>query len=161
GVALNGGIKKVTKDYRVKMVRYLFRSWPELSKRTPGRVTETECLEWAAQYRAKYSAILFNNTLDTFRHIFEVALGRGLIARNPAARIEKARIRQKKLELPSRDQFHAIIAEIRNAGSGYSAGNGDLVEFLAYSGLRATEASLIGWQDIDFARGRIYVAPGK
>ena len=161
GVALNGGIKKVTKDYRVKMVRYLFRSWPELPSRTPGRLTETECLEWAARYQAKYSAILFNNTLDTLRHIFEVAIGRGLIARNPAARIEKARILQKKLELPSREGFHAIVAEIRNAGSGYSAGNGDLVEFLAYSGLRATEAANIRWQDLDFDRGRIYVAPGK
>jgi integrase len=161
GVTLNGAIKTVTKDYRVKMVRYLFRSWPELPKRTPGRVTETECMEWAAQYQAKCSAILFNNTLDTLRHIFEVAIGRGLIARNPAARIGKARITQKKLELPSKDHFHAIVAEIRNAGSGYSAGNGDLVEFLAYSGLRATEASLIRWGDIDFYRGRIYVAPGK
>jgi hypothetical protein len=86
GVSLNGGIKKVTKDYRVKMVRSLFRSWPELPFCAPGRVTETECLEWAAEYQAKYSAILFNNTLDTLRHIFEVAITRGLLVRNPAAR---------------------------------------------------------------------------
>jgi integrase len=35
------------------------------------------------------------------------------------------------------------------------------VEFLAYSGLRATEASSVRWQDLDLERGRIYVAPGK
>jgi integrase len=68
---------------------------------------------------------------------------------------------QRKLELPSRAQFYDLVATIRDAGSGYSAGNGDLVEFLAYSGLRATEASLVRWQDVDFPRDRIYVAPGK
>jgi integrase len=36
-----------------------------------------------------------------------------------------------------------------------------MVEFLAYSGARATEAAGVRWQDVDFERGRIYIAPGK
>jgi integrase len=161
GVELNGAIKASSKEYRRKTVKYLFRSWPQLEGSPPAKVTELECRHWAAEYREKFSETLFNNTLDTLRHLFNLAIERGMIARNPAAGVEKVRVPQKKLELPSRDQFHAIVVEIRNAGSGYSAGNGDLVEFLAYSGLRASEAAAVRWQDVDLERGRIYVAPGK
>jgi integrase len=119
------------------------------------KISETECRHWAAEYRAKFSETLFNNTLDSLRHLFNLAIERGFIARNPAAGVEKVRVPQKKLELPSRNQFQAIVAEVRGAESGHSAGNGDLIEFLAYSGLRATEASLVRWQDIDLERSRI------
>jgi integrase len=50
---------------------------------------------------------------------------------------------------------------MRNSGSAFSDGCADLVEFLAYSGARATEAGGVRWTDIDFERGRIYIAPGK
>jgi integrase len=161
GVELNGAIKTSTKEYRGKTIKYLFRSWPELKDKAPSRITETECCYWATEYRGKFSETLYNNTVDSLRHIFDLAVKRGLIARNPASAVERVRVPQRKLELPSRAEFHALVAAIRDAGSGYSAGNGDLVEFLAYSGLRATEASLVRWQDVDFDRGRIYVAPGK
>jgi integrase len=161
GVELNGAIKDSTKQYRAKTIKYLFRSWQGLEETAPAKVNETECRHWAAEYRAKFSETLYNNTLDSVRHLFDLAIERGTIARNPATRIEKVRVLQKKLELPSRAEFHAIVAEVRSAGSGYSTGDGDLVEFLAYSGLRATEASSVRWQDVDLERGRIYVAPGK
>jgi site-specific recombinase XerD len=160
-VELDGSIKASTKEYRGKTIKYLFRSWPGLSDRAPNRVSETECRHWAAEYRGKFSETLFNNTLDSFRHIFDLAAKRGLIARNPAAAVEKVKVPQKKLELPSGEQFKRIVELIRNAGSATSDGCGDLVEFLAYSGLRATEAAGVRWQDIDLERARIYVAPGK
>jgi integrase len=124
-------------------------------------VTETECRHWAADYRAKFSETLFNNTVDSLRHIFALAIKHGLIARNPADAIEKVRVTPKKLELPSSNQFRRIVELMRDSGSGKSAGCADLVEFLAYSGCRATEAAGIRWQDIDLECGRIYVAPGK
>jgi hypothetical protein len=143
GVERNGAIKASTKEYRAKTIKYLFRSWQGLKEMAPAKISETECRHWAAEYRAKFSETLFNNTLDSLRHLFNLAIERGFIAHNPAAGVEKVRVPQKKLELPSRDQFHAILGEVRGAGSGHSAGNGDLIEFLAYSGLRATGASLV------------------
>jgi integrase len=57
--------------------------------------------------------------------------------------------------------FHAIVAVIRDAGSATSQGCGDFVEFLCYSGCRVSEAAGVRWQDVDYDRGRIYIAPGK
>jgi integrase len=161
GVELDVHTKASTKEYRGKTVRYLFKSWPELARKEPNRVTESECRSWASEYRGKFSETLYNNTVDTLRHIFDLAIARGLIARNPALEIEKVKVPQKKLELPSGEQFARIVELIRSSGAATSSGCGDLVEFLAYSGARATEAAGIRWQDIDFERGRIYIAPGK
>jgi integrase len=160
-VALNGATKATTKEYRSKTVRYLLKSWPTLATMAPARITETDCRQWAAEYRGKFSETLFNNTLDSLRHIFDLAIKRGLVSRNPASSVEKVKVPQKKLELPSGEQFKRIVELIRNAGSATSDGCGDLVEFLAYSGLRATEAAGVRWQDIDFERSHIYAAPGK
>jgi integrase len=160
-VQLDNSIKDSSKEYRAKTIKYLFRSWPALKDRPPAKVTEGECLCWAAQYRTRFSETLYNNTLGTLRAIFALAIKRGLVVRNPAEAVERIKVPQKKLELPSSDQFRQIVEMIRNAGSGFSSGNGDLVEFLTYTGLRANEAAGVRWQDIDFERGRIYVAPGK
>lgn len=161
GVRLDQSIKASTKEYRGKTIKYLFNSWPGLKNKMPSRVTETECRHWAADYRGKMSETLFNNTIDSLRHVFNLAVKRGLIGRNPAAVLEKVKVPQKKLELPNGQQFKRIVELIRNAGSATSEGCGDLVEFLAYSGLRATEAIGIRWTDVDFDQGSIYVAPGK
>jgi hypothetical protein len=37
-------------------------------------VTEAECKAWAARYHQDFSETLYNNTIDSLRHIFEVAL---------------------------------------------------------------------------------------
>jgi integrase len=160
-VELNVSIKASTKEYRGKTVKYLFKSWHGLAAKTPAQVTEKDCLHWSVEYRAKFSETLYNNTLDTLRHIFDLAINRGLIARNPAGGVQKVKVPQKKLELPSSEGFKQIVAFLRNSGAATSDGCADLVEFLAYSGARATEASGVRWSDIDFERGRIYIAPGK
>jgi integrase len=154
-------IKSSAKEYRRKTVAYLLRSWPDLSERVPHRITETECQEWAARYRDRFSETLYNNTVGSLRHIFDIAIKRGLISRNPAAEVSKVKVPQKKLELPSAEQFKKLIKIIRSSGSATSQGCADLVEFLAYSGCRVSEAASVRWSDIDNDRGRIYIAPGK
>ncbi len=161
GVDLHNDLKPASKEYRRKTVQYLLRSWPELKERIPAKVTEAECKQWASRYHQSFSETLYNNTVDSLRHILALAIGRGLIARNPALVIAKVKVPQKKLELPSSEQFRAIVEHVRNGGSAHSQGCADLVEFLAYSGCRINEAGNVTWADIDQERGRIYVAPGK
>jgi len=161
GVDLDTSLKPATKEYRHKTVKYLFRSWADLENRIPAKVNEGECKDWAHKYHAQFSETLFNNTVDSLRHIFELAIGRGLIARNPATAINKVRVPQKKLELPSSDQFKKIVEHVRGGGAATSQGCGDLIEFLAYSGCRINEAARVRWTDVDEDKGRIWISPGK
>jgi integrase len=161
GVDQDTSLKPTTKEYRRKTVKYLLRSWPDLGERVPAKVTEGECKERAARYHQDFSETLYNNTVDSPRHIFELAMGRGLIARNPALAVEKVKVPQKKLELPSSDQFKAILEHLRTSGSATSQGCGDLVEFLAYSGCRINEAAKVRWLDVRVEKGRVWIAPGK
>lgn len=161
GVDLDTSLKPATKEYRHKTIKYLFRSWQDLENRIPAKVSEGECKDWAHRYHAQFSETLFNNTVDSLRHIFELAIGRGLIARNPALAVNKVRVPQKKLELPSSEQFKRIVEHVRSSGSATSQGCGDLVEFLAYSGCRINEAARVRWADVDYTKGRIWIAPGK
>jgi integrase len=160
-IDLDTDLKPASKEYRHKTVKYLLRSWPGLADRIPAKVSEAECRHWASQYHEQFSETLYNNTVDSLRHILQLAIDRGLIARNPAEAIAKVRVQQKKLELPSSEQFRQIIAHIRSSKQPTNQGSADLVEFLAYSGCRINEAVRVRWQDIDNARGRIWIAPGK
>jgi integrase len=170
GVDLDTDLKPESKHYRHKTVKSLMRSWPEFAAKAPAKVSESECKEWANRYHQKYSPTLYNNTLDTVRHIFNVAIERGLIARNPALVVAKVKVTPKKLELPSSEQFKSIVEHIRGmhgGGCAASKGCGDLVEFLAYSGCRISEAARVRWTDVQWPDieqekpGRIYIGPSK
>jgi integrase len=95
------------------------------------------------------------------RHVLQLAIDRGLIARNPALEIAKVKVPANKLELPSSEQFRQIVEHIRSSKQRTGQGSADLVEFLAYSGCRISEAIKVRWPDIDTVRGRIWIAPGK
>ena len=65
------------------------------------------------------------------------------------------------MTLPSSEQFKQIVEVLRSGDSTTAQAQGDLVEFLAYSGLRIDEARQVTWDDIDFVKGQIYVKPSK
>jgi integrase len=77
---------------------------------------------------------------------------------NPAASLKKTRIKGTDLKLPERDQFRNLLAEIRLNSGGWGPKAADLVEFLAYTGLRLnTEAHWVTWGDVDWERKEIVV----
>lgn len=60
----------------------------------------------------------------------------GVRKENPATLLKPRRVKPRKLNLPTRDEFQQMIAEMRHAGGRWSQYAADLVEFLAYSGCR-------------------------
>ena len=161
GQDIRTDIKAASKIHRRATVENLFRTWPELEGRLPSKVSEIECQEWAHRHHENHSAPFHNATVDSLRGIFDVAVGRGLVSRNPSAVVSKVAVPHKKLELPTSEQFHQIVERVRRSRTGTARGNGDLVEFLAYSGCRISEAIRVRPRDINFDQGRIWIAPGK
>ena len=109
------------------------------------------------RFQQHYAPTVVNNSIGTLRAVFEEAISTGARFNNPTSRLSRVRVRQKQLELPSREQFLKFVEEIRIAGAGQSKDCANLVRFLAFSGLRVGEARHVTWRDIDFGRAQLHV----
>jgi integrase len=148
-------LKPATVQYYLQTLGAILRTWPELRDLFPDQISEDACLRWARAYHKEVHPTRFNITVDTMRKVFGLAIETGLTNRNPALKITKLKVSPKKLTLPSREQFHAIIDAIRSTGAWCASDAADLVEFLAYSGCRITEAAYAKWADVDGKAGTI------
>jgi integrase len=169
-------LKAATKSRREIAVKAILKTWRDLPARDARRVTPTDCQEWAASalregtgfvapkaktVRKGMSASAFNKCVDTLRAIFEIAREHGVAYQNPAEGLSKARMRQKRLELPSVAQFHAIVKNVSEAGARQSKDCADLVRFLAYSGARISEAAAVRWHHVDLEKKQLALAGTK
>ena len=89
--------------------------------------------------------------------VIDLAIDAGARYDNPARFIKKLRIRQKELQLPSRDQFLKMVESIEGVNRRFSRDCANLVRFLAYGGFRKSEAANITWADCDFDKKEIVV----
>jgi integrase len=150
-------LKPRTIDYQREVVAALLKSWPALAEAKFKSVTRSQCQLWASRYATEVSASRYNNTLSAFKAILELGVAAGVIMVNPVAGIDRVTPKQKKLELPNRPDFAAMVRELRAGGGGYSQPCADLVEFLAYSGARIGESREIKWADVDLAGGLLWI----
>ena len=105
----------------------------------------------------------FNNTIATLKQVIDAGIAEyerqgGMGLKNQAQQLLRVRIKQKELQLPEPSQFHELVGNLRKKSGGWSERIGDLIEFLAYSGLRIrSEALWVTWEDIDWQRKEIIV----
>jgi integrase len=150
-------LKPRAKEYRQDTINALLKTWPGLENTDVRKLSVSECLHWASGFAKKYCPSFFNNTVGTLRMVLKIAIDSGARYGNPAAEIKKVKVRQKILKLPEHDQFPPLVQAVRNAGGRFSKDCGDLIEFLAYSGARLSEAARIYGSDCDFANGKIAI----
>jgi integrase len=156
-VELDTQLKPSTVQYRKQTIQGLLKSWPGLGKRRLSDITERDCEEWAQKYSHQVHGTRFNNTLDTLRHAFQMGIDRGIIHRNPAAKIGKVTVAPKKLHLPNREQFNKLLETVESSGAWCAKECADLIRFLAFSGCRVTEAANVQWKHIDGKKGTILI----
>ena len=150
-------LKPRSKDYREMMIDFIRRSWPSLFDTDVRKVTQRDCEAWLSRYQQQYSPSVVNNSIGTLRAIFDEAIRTGARFNNPASALSRMKIRQKRLELPSREEFLKFVDAIQNAGARQSKDCANLVCFLAYSGLRIGEARHVTWADLNFTRRQLHV----
>jgi integrase len=129
-------------------------------------ISAAHCDKWLERRGNGLSPSSFAQELDTLRLILDHAVKRGLLLDNPALAIKRRKLISKRIVIPTRRQFQAIIAAIRDAEGAFgSQGKGkhgaDLVELLAYSGCRLREATALRWVDVDFAHNTLTVTGGE
>lgn len=150
--------KKTITRQRIKdTISSLERSWPTLWELDVRKVTVNDCKAWAARMTSEWSPSYFNHTATSLKGIFDVAIRNGLIYRNPAKSIPHIKPRPKNLILPTRSKFLKYINAIRSSEHRTAQDSADLVEFLAYTGCRVSEAKRIKWRDCNFKKEEILV----
>jgi integrase len=155
-------------------LKALIKTWPEFPGLDPTAIRESDCLRWATgayrrgtgfvapgarTARVGMSPSAFNKCVDCLRGILELCVSDKLIAGNPASAVSKVRARRTSLELPSTEQFEAIVRAVAAGRSRWARDCADLVRLLAYSGARLREATALRWSHLDEARGRLAI-PG-
>ncbi len=156
-VQANVSLKPRSKDYREMMIAFIRRSWPALMETDVRKVTERDCEGWLMRYQQQYAPTVVNNSIGTLRAVFDEAISTGARFNNPAAELARVKVRAKRLELPSREEFLRFVEEIRTAGARQSKDCANLVKFLAYSGVRIGEAKFVTWADANLGRRELHV----
>jgi len=151
--------KASTKEFWKNIYNVIPQIWPGIEQRGLRSLSQEECAEWAAPYSQTVSASHFNHVLSALRTSAEISVERGILAQNPFGGIKQRKPRKKDLTgtLPSRDEFIALVAEIRKSPSRWGQACADLVEFLAYTGVRIGEARWIQWKHCDIKKGELVV----
>lgn len=150
-------LKPASRHYRLMTVDFIVKTWPAILTKKIGKITYRECIDWLRTYQTKYAPSVINNSIGTLRAIFDEAIERGARFSNPAARLKRVPLRQRPLTLPTRTQFLDFVNVIRTAGAPQSNDCADFVSFVAYSGVRKSEAKFVTWSEVDFENGEIIV----
>ena len=154
----NPNIKPRTKEYYEFRIAALLKSWSGLAAKDVARISSADCLDWSAKNARENSSSSHNHTVSILRQVFAAAIDSGARYDNPALSAQRVKERtSKRIELPEFSQFDQLVAEVRNSGSGFAKPAAELVEFLAYGGLRIGEAKYVTWGDCDFQRGEMFI----
>jgi len=121
-------------------------------------ITTAHCREWEKNRGASVSASSFNHDRTQLIAVLDYAVKEGLMLENPARTIARRKLPKGKIIIPSKEDFALLVNTMR---SGFQAEAGiELVELLAYSGMRLAEATALTWGDIDFERNQFTVTGG-
>jgi integrase len=120
----------------------------------------TDCQNWEVKRGKNLSSSTFNKDLEVLRALLDYAVERGVMLDNPASGLKRRKIQSKAVIIPTHGEFDELLAGIRKLdGRANEALN--LVQLLAYSGMRLGEAVNIVWNEVDFAKGCFTVSGGE
>ncbi|MDZ4743990.1 MAG: tyrosine-type recombinase/integrase [Verrucomicrobiota bacterium] len=138
----------------VKQVERFFKGRPVRS------INQSDVEKWQIKRAEELSARSYNFEKETLRRIFDYAINDlRILLENPMQRVKRVKEPKAEIEIPSRQQFHKMIELLRLTPKCSDAV--DLVEFLAYSGMRLGEAREVLWKDVNFSSKSLVVTGGE
>lgn len=150
-------LKPATVTYRKLCIKVLKDSFEGIESLEPRQISLPMLLGWSRKASDQYSGTLYNNSLGTLRSLLDEAIRQGLCSANLAKEIKRTKVESKIPWLPSKDQFRQLVQKIRDGKHATAHGAADLVEFMAYTGLRVGQATRLKWSDLDLKNNRIKI----
>ncbi len=155
----DASLKPNSRKYYHEVIAAFEKQWPAFLTAELRNLSEEDCEHWAGANKNRMSANRFNNALSLLKSLFEIAIKKGARRLNPATGLKRMKVPTKDLSsiLPTRQQFAQFFASIRDAGGRFSRACADLVEFLAYTGMRKGEVRWVQWRHCNFDRAEIHI----
>jgi integrase len=147
--------KPKTVERKTYIVKRIKDEWPGGSRVQVCKIKPTDINLWLARY--KFGPVSRNLHLACVKEILSMAVGDGVIASSPAARLKKVKTDKPIRRTPTWRQFQAILQSIRlQKFNGHDADeSADFIEFLGLAGLGQAEASTLEWPDVSFEHEQI------
>jgi integrase len=156
--SIKSGLKKKSLDRRkVSLVGLT----PFFSGKPLRSIGFSSVEKWQRKRGSKISARSHNIELETLKLIFEYAMKRGVILDNPTHDFKRRKQPKAVVQMPTKEEFAAVIEELRASKQATASGAGEMVEFLAYSGMRVGEAREIRFRDVNLSLGSVKVTGGE
>ncbi|MBT64988.1 MAG: hypothetical protein CML13_17450 [Puniceicoccaceae bacterium] len=179
-VAADGHLKERSKEAWEGSFRKLEKTWPGALDIPVDRAARMVS-DWFTSFQANGTEFKVPGTKTTrkgasisscnkaiagARRIFEIAVESGALARNPVDDMRGRKYRspqQKEVDMPDKEDFLNMVQRAR----GYADGKGrqqsaaELIEGLAYTGMRLGEAAALVWGDVNEKREVIRIREGK
>jgi integrase len=125
------------------------------------KLTPEILAEWWSRASATYGPQSANHLLMFTKQALKLAKHAGGIFKDPSENLKRLRIPRTRLELPTVEQFRALVKSIRSQiKNPHRTQSANWIEFMAFSGMRPAEIAEIRWEHIDERQGVISVYGG-
>jgi integrase len=143
---LTPGLKTRTRKYYKEMIATIIDSLPDCAV---GEWDKAEAARWWRGFCKAHCATQANNALRLVRDAIRVSIEAGLIRVDFTAELGRQRIKRRLIDhLPDTSRLDEIVQSIRENGSRFAKEAANMVEFLAWSGLRIDELRAVRWEHI-------------
>jgi len=140
---------------RPKTVEYYGYIFQKLEKTIPGRESAADWSTddarkwWAAHCKANPSPIHANNALAIVRRAMAAVVERGIRRDNPVRVLKRLKVEKVRLDnLLTTEQMDALLADVRSKKTRCAKESAQMIEFLAWSGMRIAALQSLRWEDI-------------
>lgn len=124
-------------------------------------VGSQHCEAWLTGRGKNIAPATYKHERRILLTVLDFAMREGLILDNPVGvSVPTRKIPKAEINIPTRKQFDLMVDMIRQADIRAKPA-GELVELLAYSGMRLGEAVNLTWEDIDWDRKSFTITGGE
>ncbi len=161
--ATRAGKPKHTLATDAGIVKRLKETWHLAPDVQVSSIKVSDCARWLSAMGKGLKPASYNRYAAYLVQLFKMAVADRIIAKSPLeSQTTWKRPVRKKPTIPTREQFQAIVANIRqqrfNADAHDSA---DFIEFLGLAGLGQAEADSLTWEAVDFEAGTLSLVRKK
>ena len=117
--------------------------------------------KWKQGRGSALSARSHNIELETLNLLLRYGCQRGILMDNHAENFKRRTQLQATVVMPDRAQFTTLVKGLRGTPRIVASGAADMVEFLAYSGMRVGEAREVRFRDVNFELSTVLVTGGE